>query len=204
MKRSTSVTRYILLLIVATIFLAEPASGLASYLPSDVPNLPSTSYTLWLNTNKDYIRPQCGPGNYYSTFISKNGNTQLYQVSNITYMNARFCSGDWVYVEFGYTDGVLRFGFFPKALFSPSVPWSSMPSYYVEEGHPGWMTEDVIPYNGPGYHCGDYPSCKLYTNEKVYACMECNGWYLCWFENYHGNNYGFVYLWIPGWCVAWY
>ena len=171
---------------------------------SSVPSFPTASYTVWLrNYNVDRIRPQCGPGYNYAVFASMNGSTRLYNPRNITYLAAHFCVGSWVYIEFGYTDGVQRYGFFEKSLFDSSVSWSSIPSYSLSTERHGRVTSSVTPYNGPGTNCGSYSSCQLYQGTAVHACMEYNGWYLCRFYNDHGNNYGEVYLWVPGYSISW-
>ena len=169
-----------------------------------LPELPLDGYTLWLrNPYVERIRPQCGPGYEYSVFASKNGNTRLYKPYDITYLEAKFCVGSWVYVKFGYTDGVLRYGFFEKSLFDSSVSWSSIPSYSLNFEKHGTINQTTIPYNGPGTYCGSYESCKLYSGNTVHACMECDGWYLCRFYNDHSNNYGEIYLWVPGYNIRW-
>ena len=171
---------------------------------SSIPAFPTASYTVWLrNYNVDRIRPQCGPGYNYAVFASMNGSTRLYDPRNITYLSAHFCVDNWVYIEFGYTDGVRRCGFFEKSLFDPSVSWSSIPSYSLSAERHGTVTSSVTPYNGPGSDCGSYSSCQLYRGDAVHACMEYNGWYLCRFYNGHGNNYGEIYLWVPGHSISW-
>ena len=171
---------------------------------SAIPAFPSFGYTVWLkNQNVERIQPQCGPGYQYSVFASMNGSTKLYKPRDITYMSAHFCVGNWVYVEFRYTDNVLRYGFFEKVLFNPSVDWSSIPSYSFGAEKRGRVTTDTVPKNGPSVDCGSYSSCKLYSGDTVHACMECNGWYLCRFYNGHGNHYGDVYLWVPGYNISW-
>lgn len=167
--------------------------------------LPGCSYPLYLRNPPQYIRPQCGPGDQYMTFASKADNgSQLYQTAQITHCNAYFCMGDWVYVEFGYTDHVVRFGFFKKSLFTPADSWYSIPTYTLTPEKQGWVTADTTPYNGPGPNCGAYSSCKLNQGTTVYACFECNGWYFCRFYNDHHNQYGTVYLWVPGSNISWY
>ena len=171
---------------------------------SSIPKLPSSACTLWLkNSNVERIRPQCGPGYNYAVFASMSGSTKLYNPRNITYMNARFCVGSWVYIEFGYSDGVQRFGFFEKSLFTPSGDWSNVPSYSLSTEKHGRITSTTTPYNGPSTNCGSYASCKLYSGDAVHACMESNGWYLCRFYNGHSNNYGEIYLWVPGSSISW-
>lgn len=154
------------------------------------------------NPNAERIRPQCGPGYEYRVFASMNGSTKLYDPRKITYMNAHFTVGDWAYVEFGYTDGVLRYGFFEKSLFSVS-DWSAVPAYTLTSGRAGTVNADTTPYNGPGTNCGSYASCKLYRGDEVHAWMEYGGWYLCRFYNGHGNEYGWIYLWVPGYNISW-
>jgi hypothetical protein len=169
-----------------------------------VQSFPTGSYSLSLrNRNVERIQPQCGPGYGYSVFASKSNGSRLYDPRSITYMRAHFCVGDWVYVEFGYTDNVLRYGFFEQSLFDPSVSWSSMPSCSLDGGRQGYVTSDTTPYNGPGWNCGDYPSCVLYSGTRVTACMECNGWYFCRFYNDPHNNYGTIYLWVYGGNIRW-
>ena len=170
-----------------------------------LPYLPSAACSLTLKDRSlDYIKPQCGPGSQYKRFASKNGKKQLYAPRDITYLNACFCTGDWVYVEFGYTDGVVRYGFFKKSLFKPASGWDSVPEYSLSYEQAGTVTQSVVPYNGPGRYCGDYESCKLSRGDTVQACMECNDWYLCRFYNNHGNKYGYIYLWVPGSAISWY
>ena len=172
---------------------------------SMIPQFPTGGYTVWLrNHNVERIQPQCGPGYNFSVFASMSGSTKLYNPREITYLSAHFCVGNWVYIEFGYSDNVQRFGFFEKSLFTPSTDWNSIPSYSLDTEKQGRITTDTTPYNGPSTNCGSYASCKLYPGDAVYACMECNGWYLCRFYNNHGNNYGDVYLWIPGYNISWY
>ena len=177
--------------------------GGTSY-PSVTP-FPTASWSLSLrNPNVDRIRPQCGPGYNYSVFASVgSGGNRLYNPRNITYLSAHFCVGDWVYVEFGYTDRVLRYGFFEKSLFNCPSGWYSVPEYSLSDGRSGRVTRNTVPYNGPSTSCGDYSSCTLYSGTSVTACMEYGGWYLCRFNNNHGNNYGTVYLWVPGSSIAW-
>ena len=172
-------------------------------LADSLPQLPSNAYAVWLkNPGVERIRPQCGPGYQYPKFASMSGSTRLYKPKDITYLSARFCVGDFVYVEFGYTDGVLRFGFFEKSLFNTS-DWNRIPSYTLSYEKSGSVVAGVTPYNGPGYNCGSYSSCSLSTGARVYACMESNGWYFCRFYNNHSNNYGDVYLWVPGNYISW-
>ena len=172
--------------------------------PTSVPAFPEASYGLTLrNRNVERIRPQCGPGRNYAVFASVNGSTKLYKPQDITYLAAHFCVGDWVYVEFGYTDGVLRYCFFEKSLFSPSVDWSLIPAYSLASERHGTIINEQVPYNGPGTHCGSYASCRLSNGDSVYACMEYHNWFLCRFYNGHGNNYGTVYLWVPGSNICW-
>ena len=177
------------------------SSGGSSY---QIPQFPWQSYAVSLrNPYVERIRPQCGPGYNYAVFASMNGSTKLYNPRNITYLNVHFLVGDWAYIEFGYTDGVLRFGFFEKSLFDPSVSWGSVPAYTLQPEKTGTITTQTTPYNGPGTHCGSYSSCRLSAGSTVYACMESNGWYLCRFYT-SGNNYGNVYLWVPGQNISWY
>lgn len=168
-----------------------------------VPQFPTTGYTVWLrNQNVERIQPQCGPGYNYSVFASMNGSTKLYKPREIDYMSAHFCVGDWAYVEFGY-NGTLKYGFFEKSIFVTSNDWNSIPSYLLNIEKQGRIIADTTPYNGPSTNCGAYSSCKLYPGDTVNACMEYNGWYLCRFYNNHSNNYGDVYLWVPGYNVSW-
>jgi len=169
-----------------------------------IPQLPTDKYAVWLrNPNVERIQPQCGPGRNYSVFASMNGTQKLYAPQNITYMKACFCVDDWVYLQFGYTDKVIRFGFFEKSLFNPSVDWSVIPGYSLTTERNGRITRETTPYNGPARNCGSYESCKLYPGNLVHACMEYNGWYFCRFNNDHDNNYGDVYLWVPGSSIQW-
>lgn len=171
---------------------------------SAIPYFPTGGYTVWLrNPNVERIQPQCGPGYNYSVFASMSGSTKLYKPRDITYLSAHFCVGNWAYIEFGYSDGVLRYGFFEKSLFDPSVNWNSIPSYSLSDEKRGRISSETTPYNGPSTNCGSYASCRLYSGDTVYACMECNGWYLCRFYNNHSNNYGNVYLWVPGYNITW-
>ena len=171
-----------------------------------VQQFPGTAHQLWLrNTSLEYVRPQCGPGDNYKTFASKaDDGSQLYQTSQISYYYAHFCVGDWVYVQFGYSDRVVRFGFFKKSLFEPAYSWSSIPSISLSNEKRGRVTSDVTPRNGPSSDCGAYSSCKLYEGTTVYACLESNGWYYCRFYNDHHNKYGYIYLWVPGSYINWY
>lgn len=171
---------------------------------STIQKLPHRAYSVWLrDPYVERIQPQCGPDYNYSVFASMSGSKKLYKPSDITYMSAHFRVGNWLYVEFGYTDGVLRYGFFERSLFD-SNDWSSIPSYSLNQETPGYIVSKVTPYNGPSSNCGSYSSCSLNPGADVYACMESNGWYLCRFYNDHGNNYGDVYLWVPGDSIAWY
>ena len=168
-----------------------------------LPSLPYASYSLSLrDPYAERIRPQCGPGYNYQVFASMNGSTRLYKPRDITFLRACFLTGNWVYLEFGYTDGVRRFGFFEKDLFYCSS-WNSVPEYSLSAEQAGTVTSSVTPYNGPGTDCGSYSSCSLSAGDRVYACMESDGWYLCRFYNGHGNSYGTVYLWVPGHYIRW-
>ncbi len=171
---------------------------------SQIPQFPGGACYLSLRDRSvERIQPQCGPGYGYAVFASMSGSTKLYKPRDITYLLAHFSVGDWVYVEFGYTDGVTRNGFFPKSLFSPDGGWYSVPEYSLGTEKHGTVTGEVVPRNGPGTNCASYSSCKLYYGDAVHACMESNGWYLCRFYNDHTNNYGDVYLWIPGSMIRW-
>ena len=167
---------------------------------------PRSGYSLTLNNPyADRIRPQCGPGYQYQVFASMNGSTKLYNPWEITYLQAHFCDGSWVYVEFGYSDGKTRYGFFEKSLFTPSVSWDRIPSYTLRNHEKtGVVVSDTTPCSGPGDNHGQYSSCRLYSGTAVHACMEYNGWYLCRFYNDHSNNYGDIYLWVPGYSISWY
>ena len=202
MTRISCFTRKLACASLAVILLA----GLVPASAAGIPSLPGPSARVYLrNPNVERIRPQCGPGYEYSVFTSMNGSTRLYKPRDITYLNAVFCVGSWVYIEFGYVDGVQRYGFFEKSLFTePNGGWRSVPSLSLNSGRSGRVTSAVTPYNGPGSWCGSYSSCKLYSGTYVYACLECNNWYLCRFYNDHGNNYGEVYLWVPGYAISWY
>ena len=171
---------------------------------SAILQFPTAGYTVWLrNPNVERIQPQCGPGYQYAVFASMSGSTKLYKPRDITYLSAHFCVDNWVYIEFGYTDNVLRYGFFEKSLFNPSIDWNSIPTYSLGTERRGRVTTTTTPNNGPSANCGSYASCKLYAGDTVYACMEYNGWYLCRFYNNHSNNYGDVYLWVPGYTISW-
>ena len=181
----------------------EPGSS-SSHNPVPNPQVPSvwdypnTGYTVWLkDPYVERIRPQCGPGNEYKVFSSMSGSTSLYKPSQIDWMEARFVSGNWVYVEFSYA-GNSRGGWFQQNLFNCSVPWTSIISFDMYSGGLyGTTVKSVTPYNGPGYNYGDYPSCSLSSGESIYALMEYNGWYYCRFYNNHSNNYGQIWLWVP-------
>lgn len=169
-----------------------------------IPQLPGGGCPLSLrNRWVERIQPQCGPGYQYKVFASMSGSTRLYKPADITYLMARFCVGDWVYVEFGYTDGVTRYGFFAKSLFDPRGSWGDVPSYTLSGERHGTVTGEVTPRNNPGIGGGSYSSCTLYRGDTVHACVSCNGWYLCRFWNDHTNHYGDVYLWVPGNMIRW-
>ena len=186
----------------------EPPAPIDPVPPVSGGPLPFPRYGYGLSLNNPYadrIRPQCGPGYQYQVFASMNGSTRLYNPREITYLQAHFCDGSWVYVEFGYSDGKTRYGFFEKSLFSPSVSWNSIPSYTLRSFEKtGYVVSDATPCSGPGDSHGQYSSCRLYSGTAVYACMECDGWYLCRFCNDHSNCYGDIYLWVPGYCISWY
>lgn len=178
-----------------------PSTGSSN---SSIWTLPQIAYPVWLrNPYVERIQPQCGPGYNYSVFASMSGSKKLYKPGDITYMAAHFRVDNWLYVEFGYTDGVLRYGFFEQSLFDSS-DWNNIPSYSLSQEKHGSIVAKVTPYNGPSNRCGSYSSCSLNAGTDVYACMESNGWYLCRFYNDHTNNYGYVYLWVPGNYIAWY
>ena len=170
---------------------------------SGIQSYPARGYQVWLkNPSVERIRPQCGPGWDYQVFASMNGSTKLYKPGQITWMEVRFVTGSWAYVEFGYSDGKPRGGFFEKSLFNSSRSWNYIPVCDLQNGVYGRTLTGVTPYNGPGYEYGSYSSCSLSAYESVYVCLEHNDWYYCRFYNDHGNNYGNVWLWIPKACVG--
>ena len=169
-----------------------------------IPQFPITGYSVWLkDPTVERIRPQCGPGRQYAVFASMNGSTKLYNPRDITYLNVHFCVGNWAYIEFGYTDNAVRYGFFDRALFYTSVDWANIPAYSLDAERHGIITAAVTPNNGPTSNSGSFASCKLYPGDAVHACMEYNGWCLCRFDNRHTNNYGQVYLWVPEKYISW-
>ena len=188
--------------------ICDPSTIYFNYAHSEasasLPNLPSGGFPVWLKDQSvERIRPQCGPGYQYAVFASMNGAEKLYKPRDITYLSARFCVGDWVYIEFGYTDNALRFGFFEKSLFIPSVDWSLVPSFTLLEEKSGRIASALTPNNGPTANSGSFSSCRLEQGTAVHACMACGDWYLCRFFNDHTNNYGDVYLWVPGYKIQW-
>ena len=146
----------------------------------------------------EYIKPQCGPGEYFQVFRSMNGKKHLYRPDEITRADIYFTVGNYAYVGFGYSDGKWRCGFFPADVFVPYGGWEAIPQYSLDEEMYGTVNQTVTPYNGPDWNSGEYESCMLYYGDAVYACMESNGWYLCRFYNNHDNFYGDIYLWVPG------
>ena len=180
----------------------EPDDGDYGYLPT----LPWEGAAAYINAPyvyQDYIKPQCGPGDQYRVFMSMNGSRHLYNPNEITRADIFFTVGDWAYVGFGYSDGKWRYGFFRKDVFTPYDGWGAVPEYFLGYEQYGTVTQTTIPYNGPDRNSGEYESCRLDSGDAVYACMEYNGWYLCRFYNDHSNNYGYVYLWVPGTAICW-
>ena len=172
-----------------------------------LPQLPYPGSPAYMNppyVYNDYVKPQCGPGYEYKVVRSMNGKQHLYRPDEMTKADIYFTVGDWAYVGFGYSDGKWRHGFFRRDVFSPYDGWTTVPEISLAGMRYGTVTQDTIPYNGPSRGSGDYTSCKLYSGDEVCACMESNGWYLCRFYNNHSNNYGYVYLWVPGSSISWY
>ena len=176
--------------------------------PDFLPRLERYGWPAYLtDASLEIIKPQCGPGYNYPVFKSMNGNKSLYRVDELTRSDIYFCVEDWVYVGFGYSDKKWRCGFFRKslyALYDGYETWNIIPEYTLDYGAYGSVIRDTIPYNGPSRGSGDYPSCELYTGDEVFAVMESDGWYLCRFYNNHSNNYGYIYLWVPGTSISWY
>lgn len=171
---------------------------------NSLPTLPWYDCAAYLNDPYvDYIRPQCGPGDNYQVFQSRNGKKQLYDPDEMTRADICFTVGDWEYVGFGYSDGKWRFGFFRKSVFTPYDGWDAVPEYSLDYERSGIIRYETVPYNGPDWNSGDYTSCTLYSGDTVYACMEYNGWYLCRFYNGYDKCYGYVYLWVPGSSIQW-
>ncbi len=173
---------------------------------SSMPTLPNGRWPVFLRSpGTDVIRPQCGPGSQYDTFRNKIQGQPAFQTGWIRGLQVCFVTNDYAYVQVFYNDSTQRYGFFPKSIFnSPDGSgWNGVPSYPLSYERRGTVTSQVTPYNGPGYSCGDYPSCALYGGDTVYACMESGGWYLCRFYNNHDNFYGYTYLWVPGSSIRW-
>ena len=172
----------------------------------DLPQLPRYGAAAYINypyCYNEYIKPQCGPGYEYKVFRSMNGRKHLYNPDEMTRADIYFTVGDWAYVGFGYSDGRWRYGFFRKDVFTPYDCREEIPDIYLVNARYGRVNQTTVPYSGPSWNSGEYESCKLYAGDELCACMESNGWYLCRFYNNHSNNYGYVYLWIPGSAICW-
>ena len=125
------------------------------------------------------------------------GKKHLYEPGKIQTAHIFFTVGDWDYVQFLYS-GTCEYGFFRRGVFTPYNGREGIPEYSLDYEIGGTVVRKINPHNGPIYSCGEYSSCSLENGDTVYACMESNGWYYCRFYNNHGNNYGYVYLWVPG------
>ena len=166
-----------------------------------LPELPGFGWSAYVtNPNVAYIKPQCGPGDQYQVFRSMDGNKHLYDPKKIAFANIIFSIGDWDYVQYFYVDNCM-YGFFRKGVFTPEGGRSQIPEYSLAYERCGTINRDINPHNAPDDYSGEYSSCRLYYGDTVYACMESNGWYFCRFWNGHENNYGNVYLWLPGYAV---
>lgn len=142
----------------------------------------------------DGIRPQCGPDASYKVFASRdNQGNPLYQRRQIKKMNALFTSGSWVYMAFVYSNGRPGMGFFERSLFAP---FAGVPQVQLVPARRGQVKSAVNPFNGPGYHYGEFSSCRVNKGDPVHIFFEEDGWYYCEFYT-QGNNYGNVQLWLP-------